>query len=140
MFKRAKDHWQHFKHSEPGRRFQDRYDRHQQTTLGRWSLGKVFNIVGGIAIAIVGVILLPAPGPGTLIIFAGLGLLGSEFLPIARALDWAELRLRALTLRAKAIWAGFSLLVKMLICLIILSGMAAMGYASFFICCGGAKA
>ncbi|MGH8860402.1 MAG: TIGR02611 family protein [Jatrophihabitantaceae bacterium] len=43
--------------------------------------------VFGVAIIIAGIILLPLPGPGWLIIFAGLGLLATEF-------DWAARLLR----------------------------------------------
>jgi len=46
-------------------------------------------VVGGL-ITVLGVIALIAPGPGWLIIFAGLGILGSEFAWAARALKTAK--------------------------------------------------
>ncbi len=46
-------------------------------------------IVGGL-ITVLGVVALIAPGPGWLIIFAGLGILGSEFAWAARALKTAK--------------------------------------------------
>ena len=46
-------------------------------------------IVGGL-ITVLGVVALVAPGPGWLIIFAGLGILGSEFAWAARALKTAK--------------------------------------------------
>ena len=46
-------------------------------------------IVGGL-VTIIGVVALIAPGPGWLIIFAGLGILGSEFAWAARALKTAK--------------------------------------------------
>ncbi len=52
-------------------------------------------VVIGLAIALGGLFLVPAPGPGWIVTFLGLGLLGSEFAPIARALDWLELKGRA---------------------------------------------
>jgi uncharacterized protein (TIGR02611 family) len=51
--------------------------------------------VAGIAVIAVGIVLLPLPGPGWLIIFAGLGLLGTEYAWAARLLTW----LRDLVLR-----------------------------------------
>lgn len=51
--------------------------------------------VAGVAVIAVGIILLPLPGPGWLIIFAGLGLLGTEYTWAARLLTW----LRDLVLR-----------------------------------------
>jgi uncharacterized protein (TIGR02611 family) len=46
-------------------------------------------IVGGL-VTIIGVVALIAPGPGWLIIFAGLGILGTEFAWAARALNTAK--------------------------------------------------
>jgi len=46
-------------------------------------------IVGGL-ITVLGVVALIAPGPGWLIIFAGLGILGTEFAWAARALKTAK--------------------------------------------------
>ncbi len=46
-------------------------------------------VVGGV-ITILGVVALIAPGPGWLIIFAGLGILGTEFAWAARALKTAK--------------------------------------------------
>jgi uncharacterized protein (TIGR02611 family) len=44
----------------------------------------------GVAVVVVGVILLPLPGPGWLIIFAGLGILASEYAWAARLLKWVK--------------------------------------------------
>jgi len=46
-------------------------------------------IVGGL-VTVIGVVALVAPGPGWLIIFAGLGILGTEFAWAARALKTAK--------------------------------------------------
>ena len=46
-------------------------------------------IIGGL-VTIIGVVALVAPGPGGLIIFAGLVILGSEFAWAARALNTAK--------------------------------------------------
>jgi uncharacterized protein (TIGR02611 family) len=127
---RVKENWQQFRKSKPGHRFQDRYDRRQEATQGQWNRGKLFNIVGGIAIALAGLFLVPLPGPGWVIIFVGLGLLGREFLPVARSLDWVEVGLGGLAQQAKAIWTRSSIPMKILITLIILGCAAAIGYGS----------
>lgn len=44
----------------------------------------------GIVVIAVGVVLLPLPGPGWVIIFAGLGLLATEYSWAARLLAWAR--------------------------------------------------
>ncbi len=55
-------------------------------TLG-WRI--MISIVGFLVI-VVGIVLLPLPGPGWLIIFAGLGLWATEFRWAARLLTWAR--------------------------------------------------
>jgi uncharacterized protein (TIGR02611 family) len=44
----------------------------------------------GVAIVLVGIVLLPAPGPGWAIIFVGLAVLASEFEKAQRLLDFAK--------------------------------------------------
>jgi uncharacterized protein (TIGR02611 family) len=44
----------------------------------------------GVAIILGGIVLLPLPGPGWLIIFAGLGLLGTEYEWAHRLLTWVK--------------------------------------------------
>jgi uncharacterized protein (TIGR02611 family) len=44
----------------------------------------------GVAVIAIGIVLLPLPGPGWLIIFAGLGLLATEFEWAARLLRWVR--------------------------------------------------
>ncbi len=44
---------------------------------------------------LVGLVLMPAPGPGIIVVMIGFGLLASEFAVIGRWLDRGELKLRA---------------------------------------------
>ncbi len=44
----------------------------------------------GVVIILGGIVLLPLPGPGWLIIFAGLGLLGTEYERARRLLTWVK--------------------------------------------------
>lgn len=137
MIERLKQSWHEFKDSDPGRRFQDRYDRRQESEHGRWSMGAVFNVVLGIAISLGGLFLVPAPGPGWIITFLGLGLLGSEFAPLARALDWTELKLRGVAGWAKGVWDRSSIVVKALLVLVGLLVVAALGYGTYQLLVGG---
>ena len=68
--------------------------RVRSTPVGR-IVWRVVVTVAGVAVIAVGIILLPLPGPGWLIIFAGLGLLSTEYAWAARLLT----RLRDLVLR-----------------------------------------
>ena len=131
MIERIKQNWQEFKASEPGHRFQDRYARRQRAEHGRWTTRGVINIVLGIAITLGGLFLVPAPGPGWIITFFGLGLLGSEFAPIARALDWIEVKARGVLSWAKGVWNRASPAVKVLLVLVGVTGVAALGYGAY---------
>lgn len=46
-------------------------------------------IVGGVVV-LIGIILIPYPGPGWLVVFAGLAILATEFAFAQRLLDTAE--------------------------------------------------
>lgn len=47
-------------------------------------------LVAGSATVLAGIAMLVLPGPGVLVIFAGLGLLATEFAWAARLLQWAK--------------------------------------------------
>lgn len=53
--------------------------------------------VVGVGVVVLGIVLLPAPGPGWLIIFAGLGVLASEFEWAQRVLEFAKRHVRTWT-------------------------------------------
>ncbi|MFN8098476.1 MAG: TIGR02611 family protein [Dermatophilaceae bacterium] len=60
----------------------------------------------GLVIVVVGLALVPLPGPGWLVVFAGLALWGSEFEWAQRVLDWVRTRVRAWNgwMRARVWW------------------------------------
>ncbi len=60
----------------------------------------VITIVGVVVVA-VGIVLLPLPGPGWLVIFAGLSLLATEYDWARRLLSWARSKVGALAAKAK---------------------------------------
>lgn len=49
----------------------------------RRSVRRTFAAIGGGVVLVIGIIAIPYPGPGWLIVFAGLGILATEF-------DWAK--------------------------------------------------
>jgi uncharacterized protein (TIGR02611 family) len=64
------------------------YNKYMQRT--RKQMKRVATaIIGGIVL-IIGVIAIPYPGPGWLIVFAGLGILSTEFTWAQRVLDFAR--------------------------------------------------
>ncbi len=124
--------WQEFRDSEPGHRFEDRYHRRQQREQGWLDPGRLFNIVGGLAIAVGSIVLWVVPGPGALTFFLGLGMIASEFAPVARLLDWAELKARKLGRRLVDTWRS-SAAGKLLLVLGSLIAVAALGYGAYYL-------
>lgn len=55
----------------------------------------------GLAVVITGVIMLPLPGPGWLVIFAGIGLWSTEFAWAQKVLRWTKRQVREWTHRMK---------------------------------------
>jgi uncharacterized protein (TIGR02611 family) len=91
-----------------------------------WRVG--ITLVGLLIIAI-GIVLLPLPGPGWLIIFAGLGTLATEY-------QWAMnllLRLRSIVTRW-TVWAsGRSTFVKLLLGVLSLVFLAAIALGAWWL-------
>lgn len=78
----------------------------------------------GTAIVIVGIIALPAPGPGWVIIFAGLGILAAEFAWAKRLLHWVHVRYEAWVA-----WMGRqSRAVQLLVMTVILGSAAVLAW------------
>ena len=67
----------------------------------KWVVGIVGTIV-----TVAGLVAVPAPGPGWLIVFVGIGILASEFEWAQRVLDWGKARLASWNdwLRPKPWW------------------------------------
>lgn len=131
MLEKVKENWQQLKEAEPGHRFQDRYEQRQRECQGKFDLGKIINVVLGLLVTALGIFMVPAPGPGTIIMFVGLGLIGSEFLPVARCLDGAEVRIRPIVHKVKETWERISLPVKALMGMALLAGAALVAYSAF---------
>ncbi|HEX2756868.1 MAG TPA: PGPGW domain-containing protein [Thermoanaerobaculia bacterium] len=132
MFKEIRRSWRVLESGKPGDRF-ERYYRSQHE--GRSPSRKVVSIVIGFAIVAAGIILLPAPGPGTLVVAVGLGLLAREFLIVARALDWLEPKLRKAIAAGERLWKRSSPLGRaalVLAAVVIVVGAALGGYELMF--------
>jgi uncharacterized protein (TIGR02611 family) len=84
----------------PLRRALDRFwrlrDRAVRTAIGRFAW-KIAIALIGFVIVVVGIVLLPLPGPGWLIIFAGLGVWATEFDWASRLLAWTKVKVRVAT-------------------------------------------
>src|SRR5215210_697971 len=92
MIERVKKSWRQFASSRPGRRFRDRYHRHQSSRRGRFDPVRLFYITGGVVLVVVSALFgwLPVLGWGTVVL--GLGMIAGELYPVARLMDWLEVR------------------------------------------------
>lgn len=133
MLEGLRQSWRELKGGSTGRRFQDHYDRRHEggeSRARKWGF-----IGGGVAVVAAGIFFLPAPGPGMLIVLAGLGLIAQESRRAARALDWVEEKARPWLDRGREGWsragpAGRAgLLVLALVALV---GIAVAAYRLFF--------
>ncbi|HEY5897237.1 MAG TPA: PGPGW domain-containing protein [Burkholderiales bacterium] len=93
MLRRVRQSWKELKHGKPGRRFRERYDRRRarpgRTVLRKWAV-----ISAGVLAILAGIVLLPLPGPGLLVLAGGALLIAEESRATARLLDWIESKAR----------------------------------------------
>jgi uncharacterized protein (TIGR02611 family) len=114
------------KRGKPGRRFQSVYEAQQKSRRAAWAR-PLWMAVGTVIMA-VGVVALPAPGPGFLVIGLGAALVARESRAAARLLDWIELRLRDAWAWLKDAWAMAPWPVKVLTVLICGATAVALGW------------
>jgi hypothetical protein len=99
VFDSLKRKWHEFAERKPGTRFSEMYEEHQRS--GQSGTKRVLFVIAGVVIVAVGIVALPAPGPGTLVIALGAGLIARESRKLAHALDRLELALRGLWKKIK---------------------------------------
>ena len=63
---------------------------------------KLWRLTVGPVVVVIGLILIPLPGPGWLIVFVGLAIMAPEFEPAERLLNWARARFDQAADKAKA--------------------------------------
>ena len=95
--------WRELAASEPGHRFQERWERSRRE--GESRTRRVLTFGGGVALLLAGIFFLPAPGPGMAIVALGAALLARESHHVARVLDAAEVKGRAAWGWARDRWA-----------------------------------
>lgn len=87
-----RSHWQQLRDAEPGERFQELHQRRHQTGASGWQRG--LRMLAAVGLTLIGLVMMPAPGPGMLVVLAGVALLAAESQSVARRLDRIELWVR----------------------------------------------
>jgi hypothetical protein len=90
MLQALQEQFQILKRGPPGKRFQELHARRSNRSKQR--TGAV--IACGIALIVVGAVLLVIPGPGLPVLLVGCGLIAQELRVIGRVLDSMELAVR----------------------------------------------
>lgn len=127
----GKKQWLEFKRGRPGRRFQDRFERNRQARSGRSRMVRFIKPFAGGVLLVAGVVFCLIPGPGLPLLLIGAGLLADVSLPVARAMDWLDVRIRNVISRAGKWWRRASKTQKsvvVVLALILVGGVACGGY------------
>jgi uncharacterized protein (TIGR02611 family) len=132
MIERLKRLWQRLIEAPPGKRFEQQYWRRQRTRK-RSFLKKALFVGGGIIVTVLGILELPLPGPGTVIIIAGLGLIAQESLWLSRLLDKAELLIRRLIDRGQRWWKKTSSRKKAGVFILVVIILGLIGYGAYWL-------
>ena len=112
VFQRLKANWICLKQGKPGSRFLDCYKYKQDLRQKFGPIYRRIDISLGLATALFGLIMVPAPGPGWIIVFCGCALLAGESKNVARAMDRGEIYLRGVRAKLVRFWRKASLFVK----------------------------
>ncbi len=106
MLAKLKKSWKRLWRAEPGQRFRHMHRARQRLDRPAWA--KPLWIVIGLLILIAGIVALPLPGPGWLVIALGCAVIGGELGIVARGLDRLELRLRSVARWARKRWTDLA--------------------------------
>lgn len=107
MARSLRQHWDALTGGSPGRRFEDRYEAARAARRsGGWShrLGRALRLMIAMLAFGVGLVLAVMPGPAILFFLLSGSLLAAESRGVARLLDRAEVRLRALWQWSRKRW------------------------------------
>ncbi len=102
MLQKLKASASEFAHGKAGRRFEDRYHHARKSGHGMGRRALVVSL--GLFIFLLGIILVPAPGPGFLIMLVGATLVAQESIAVAMRLDLGELWLRGAWIKIRRYW------------------------------------
>jgi len=129
MWERIRRDWKEFKNDTPGKRFLNRFEKTERTPgLRGW---RIAIMVVGLLVAAAGIVLMPLPGPGILIVALGAAMLSQGSKGMARVLDWLEVRARKLAEKAKRAWTAAPMPIKGAVALLAVIVVTGFGYLTY---------
>jgi hypothetical protein len=131
MLEGLKRQWGEFKRGQPGERFQNRYERNRRKRSGRSKWLRFLKPLAAILLIAAGLFFCAIPGPGVPLLIFGAALLADVSRRIAVAMDWLDLRLRALLRGLRKQWAQATLAAKGMTVILALGLLAGAGYGLF---------
>jgi uncharacterized protein (TIGR02611 family) len=102
--------WRDLACGQPGTRFRQRWRAREQRR--RSYFAKPLYMAAGFCVFLVGLVMLPAPGPGCLVVFAGAAMIAEESFSMATLLDRIELKGRRMLKCGMGCWARASMALK----------------------------
>jgi hypothetical protein len=123
-----KTNWRELEQDPPGERFQRRYRRQHAKGHGKKN---PLRLAAGLIVVALGLFLMPAPGPGTIVVLLGGTLLSQESLLAARLLDRSEVLARKVLDGATRFWTRSSLSQRAAIILVAVAMIAGLGWAGY---------
>ncbi|RYD23317.1 MAG: hypothetical protein EOP88_04710, partial [Verrucomicrobiaceae bacterium] len=108
-------------------------ERNKESREGRSWLVRFIKPFAGVALVVAGIVFCLIPGPGLPLLLIGAGLLADVSLPVARAMDWTEVRVREVMEKVKRWWKGASMPAKSMVILISLFLLSGVGYGGFLL-------
>ena len=119
-----KDEWRQFRGDQPGERFEKHRERMQQRSKA-FTLGLT---IVGILFVLAGVVFLVIPGPGTVAIMFGLGLIAGQSRRLAALLDRVEPWLRTHVRAARERWRTVPGIAKAALMIAVAATAAGIGF------------
>jgi hypothetical protein len=136
MFNRFKRQWKALRQSQPGHRFQDRYENSRRSKDQGGVAGRVLKIGAALVSFVIGVVLVFIPGPAILFFAIAGGMMATESRWVARGLDGLELRIRAVIRWGVRHWQKLHAGGKTAVVSVAAVGGGAMAYASYRLLAG----
>ncbi|HKQ38752.1 MAG TPA: PGPGW domain-containing protein [Verrucomicrobiae bacterium] len=126
-----KQQWSDLRKGRPGHRFQERYERKQSWRREQSWMQRFGQPAIGVLILGAGIIFCFIPGPGLPLVVVGGALLAERSRPIARTMDWCELKFRKTMRSVKGWWCHASLAARNAAILLAAFVIASAGYGAY---------